>query len=1112
MRLRKWFRRSVAAVAVVAAAVSAPAVVTDAAGPGLIGASSPEGRAGATPADHWLTLVTGDRILVREAATGDRVVSTRLAKGREQLAFHQYTEHGDLIVVPSDAGPLVAAGIVDRRLFNVSKLIDAGYDDHSRKDIPLIVTQPTTSRASVRTLMSAAGAQVARELPSVAGEAVRANKDVVGEVWKAVRGKPGRRSLAGGISRLTLDGQVRATLDQSVPQIGAPAAWQAGHTGQGATVAVLDTGIDTTHPDLADAVAGSKDFSGSYTGATDLFGHGTHVASVITGSGAASGGRYAGVAPDARLLNGKVLNDYGFGYESAVIAGMEWAVTQGADVVNMSLGSSEPSDGNSVLDQAVNRLSAGSDTLFVVAAGNNGPYAGSISSPGAADSALTVGAVSKQDELAEFSSRGPRLADDAIKPDITAPGVDIVAALAAGSQIGTPIDGRYVRLSGTSMATPHVAGAAAILAGMRPQLGGEAIKAILMGTATPKDGVGVYEQGAGRVDVARATDQGVYTDQASINNGIARWPHEDDAPIEKAVTYRNVTDAAITLDLTVDVRDPSGAAAPAGMFTLDTAHIVVPAQGSASVTLVTDTRVAAPDGLYGGALVATGSDGRTLRTPVGVLREQESYDVTMTFLDHNGQPTARNWTLLWDIASPQWYQPYDASGTVVARLPKGRYVLSADIQTDADNDAGFLDTSVIEPTITVTGDLALTFDARDGKPFGAVTDRPATRRISTTVGYTRLTEWGGVEEWLTGWNLDHIRVRPSTTQAPSDQFEFAARSTLGEPDGSGFLKPYLYRIRSSTLGRVPAELTPQVRDADLAEVHTELAATGTSARMGMDDPSAVFTTPAKITEYYTPDTPWYGQWIQYSADSPEDGVAILGSSVTRTYQPGTPVAERWNVGVFGPAFPARWLGLGRRNNTLVADVPLFTDQAPDHWGNSMTDTSKITLYRDGEKVGEDVGTGGYFDVPQEPATYRLELEATRSVTDLSTSISSAWTFRSEYAPVADPQLPATPLPIMAVRFAPNLDDHNRAPAGGFSFPVYVQQQQWAQYGTLTGLTVQVSYDDGATWCPVPLTGDGLNRTAHVIHPAGHGFVSLKATATDSAGNSVEQTIIHAYAR
>ncbi|GAA3755171.1 S8 family serine peptidase [Plantactinospora mayteni] len=1006
--------------------------------------------------------------------------------------------------------PPVAAGTLDRRLFNVSKLVEFGYDDRSRQDIPLIVTRTAGTRTTAPDPVAAAGVPVDRHLPSVRGETVRAKKDVAGRLWSALRSAPGVHGLAAGISRVALDGPVRASLDRSVPQVGAPAAWQAGHTGQGATVAVLDTGIDPTHPDLADAVVGSRDFTGSESGATDRAGHGTHVASIITGSGAASGGRYAGVAPDARLLNGKVLGDHGGGLESDVIAGMEWAVAEGADAVNLSLGSSFPSDGTEALDEAVNRLSAASDVLFVVSAGNSGPAQGSIASPGAADAALTVGAVSARDELAEFSSRGPRLGDSAIKPDITAPGVDIVAARADGSDRGTPVDDRYTSLSGTSMAAPHVAGVAAILAGQRPELGGEDLKSILMGTAVPGDGLTVYAQGAGRVDAARAVGQGVYAQPATVSNGIARWPHQDDTPIERTVTYRNVTDAPVTLALAVDVRGPSGAAAPAAMFTMDSSQVTVPARGSAPVRLVTDTSVSAPDGVYGGVLVATGPDGRAVRTPVGVVREVESYDVTMTFLDHDGEPTANYLSTLTDLANPTAHHPYDPSGSVVVRLPKGQYCLSASIQTGSRGEDRFLDTLVSEPTVPVVGDMALTFDAREGKQFGAIVDRPATQRVLTDVGFGRQTAWGGSSEILSGWDMAHLRVRPSATRAPDDEFEFRVRTTLAAPDGSGGVHPYLYNIQWSGYGRVPADLTPRVRDRELAVVHTELAATGADKKVGKDNPLVAFPTPARITEYFTPDIPWHREWVQYGPDDPEWPEAGLYTSTPRTFHLGQRVTERWYAGVFGPAFPVRDTWVGRKENTIAAQPPLFVDQAPDRFGRSRVDGFRATLYRDGQRIGES--DDGYFDVPADPATYRLEVESTRSTVELSTRVSSAWTFRSEHVAVEDPKGPASPLPVMAIRFAPKLDDHNRAPAGSrFSFPIYVQRQEGARHGTLTNVTVQASYDDGATWGPVPLSGEGLNRTAHLMHPTGQGFVSLKASATDSAGNGVEQTIIRAYA-
>ncbi|MGW4502310.1 S8 family serine peptidase [Micromonospora sp. NPDC004336] len=1112
MHPRRWLAALAVGAVTIPGAIGGPA----GAAPGT-GAGPGGGRPGIGPPDsggqaqNWITLITGDRVLLGDGPAGERVLATKPAEGREKVAFRQFEERGDLMVIPSDAGPLVAAGTVDRRLFNVSRLVELGYGDRTRADIPLIVTRTAGSRTAALDVMAAAGVPAGRNLPSVRGEAVRADKAVAGRLWSGLRGRPGERGLAAGIAGVALDGPVRASLEHSVPQIGAPAAWQAGHTGRGATVAVLDTGIDTTHPDLADAVVGSMDFTASESGVTDRAGHGTHVAGIVTGSGAASGGRHTGVAPDARLLNGKVLDDNGAGSESEVLAGMEWAVAAGADVVNMSLSSEYPGDGTGVLDEAVNRLSAESDALFVVAAGNSGPQRGSIGSPGTADAALTVGAVSRHDELAESSGRGPRLGDNAIKPDVTAPGVEIIAARAAGTERGTPVDDRYTAMSGTSMAAPHVAGAAAVLAGQRPDLTGEDLKALLTGTAVPRDGLTMYEQGAGRVDVSRAVRQGVHTEPASVSNGIARWPHHDDAPVERAVTYRNTTDAAVTLDLTVDVRDPSGAPAPAGMFAVGPPRVTVPAAGSVAVTLVTDTSVPAPDGTYSGALVATGPDGQVVRTPVGVVREAESYDVTMTFLDHDGKPTPSYWVSLADVASPGWHAPYDPSGRVVVRLPRGEYQLGASIQTANRGEEGFLDTLVHEPALTVAGDRTLTFDAREGKPFGAIVDRPA-RRVLTWIGFARQAGSGGFSESYSGWDMAHLRVRPSATRAPADQFEFQVRATLAEPDGAGGIHPYLYHVRWSAHGQVPADLTPRVRDQDLAVVHTSLAATGAGKRVGKDNPLVSFPAPARITEYFTPGVPWSVDWGQYGSDEPDWPEAWLATGTPRTYRLGPPVVERWYVGVFGPALPAGETWVGRKGDAIEVDAPLFADQAPDRRGSSRLGSTRIGLRRDGRQLGGSEGAYGYFGVPADPGTYRLEIESTRPTSDLSTRVDSAWTFRSERAGTDDPKAPATPVPMMAVRFAPVLNDRNQAPAGRlFDVPVYVQRQAGAEYGTMTDLTVQVSYDDGATWRRVPLTGSGLNRTAHLAHPARPGFVSLRTSATDSAGNSVRQTVIRAYA-
>jgi subtilisin family serine protease len=153
------------------------------------------------------------------------------------------------------------------------------------------------------------------------------------------------------------------------------------------------------------AVVGSKNFAGSGS-VDDTDGHGTHVAATIAGSGADSGGRYKGVAPGAKLLIGQGFSKDGTTSDSTLIAAMQWATAQGAKVVNMSLGATD-TEGVDPLEKAVNDLSASTGALFVVAAGNEGPAAGTTDSPGTAAAALSVAAVDSEERLADFSSLGP---------------------------------------------------------------------------------------------------------------------------------------------------------------------------------------------------------------------------------------------------------------------------------------------------------------------------------------------------------------------------------------------------------------------------------------------------------------------------------------------------------------------------------------------------------------------------------------------------------------------------------------------------------------------------------------------------------------------------------
>src|SRR5258708_4351467 len=298
------------------------------------------------------------------------------------------------------------------------------------------------------------------------------------------------------------DVDVHANDNENGPMIGAPTVWSPyGVGGAGVKVAVIDPGIDYTHPDLggcfgaACKVVGGYDFVNHDNDPSDDNGHGTHVAGII-----AANGVLKGIAPGATLLAYKVLNQNGSGFTSDIIAGIEQALADGATVANLSLGGQ--GDAGDPTSQAIDNATA-AGMLSVVAAGNSGPSYLTVSSPGTARTALTVGAVDKSWALASFSSRGyvTSGSDYLMKPEVVAPGVNILSTVPASGQFGNPT--RYASLSGTSMATPHVAGSAALLLEWKATLTPQAIKNRLARSGhTP--GQGRVPPGAGGIDLGSA--------------------------------------------------------------------------------------------------------------------------------------------------------------------------------------------------------------------------------------------------------------------------------------------------------------------------------------------------------------------------------------------------------------------------------------------------------------------------------------------------------------------------------------------------------------------------------------------------------------------------------
>ncbi|WP_344156712.1 S8 family serine peptidase [Kribbella yunnanensis] len=1045
--------------------------------------------------DVQVTLITGDRVVLHG---GDPAKQTVYAgPGREDMVFQKERTKDHSYVIPADAVKAVGEGRLDPRLFDVTGLIKAGYDDASSKVIPVLATYDGKAKRS-----TPVGAKVTRQLPSIKGAALDVDKSKAA----AFLGKPTARS-AGGFAKLWLDGKRKVTLDESVPQIGGPAAWAAGYTGKGVTVAVLDTGVDATHPDLATQVAGAKNFTTE--SAEDIIGHGTHVASTIAGTGAASGGKYKGVAPDAKIYDGKICVEEGC-YESDMLAGMEWAAKEvKAKVVNFSIGGEDTPEIDPI-EEAVNRLTAETGTLFVVAAGNSGlAGAGSVESPGSAEAALTVGAVDKQDGLAYFSSIGPRVGDSAVKPDVTAPGVDIVAAKAKNSSIGEPVGDQYLRLNGTSMATPHTAGAAALLAQEHPSWKAGELKSTLMGSAKVAADQTSFQQGAGRIDVAAAIKQTVVAAEGSLSFGLATYPHTDDEPVVKTLTYRNLGDQPITLNLATTYKDGTGAAAPADALQLSAPTVTVPAGGTASVQATSKTNHSGPDGLYSGRITATGG-GQTVVVPVGADKEVESHTLTVQTLARDGKPSdypVKVYAV--DKGELLSFDP-NADGVVKAKLPAGEYLVGQ-FQEFERGEEDWIFFQLVAPQVQVDADRTVVLDARLAKPVVTNAPKAGAEQATSAIGYDR-TKPGvnaGYSNEASGFGNGEMftySTGPKLTEAEMIGHIASQWGVRGE-EGFFFNTPYLYALAERQLGEFPTGYNRTVRPKDLAVVDTQAHAT-TDRRaiafifpalegVGWSGARAIYLDTPRAIRYYVDAKAGWNTNIEEAA-SPEDPFArprwqLVGQ--LKNYQAGRTYHEQLNVAAFGPAG-----GTSRIGNNLGVYVGNYGD-ASGARGSVQIDSGSSILTRNGEQVATSnrFGSVEASDQPAEKTTYKLVTTGTQSVSPFATRVDLDATFTSAATTTW------TQLPIMTARFQPPVDAHNRAVRTKVTtLPLVIDGAKH-----LKSVKVEVSGDNGTTWTTAKVTRTAKGYKATFTTPAGT-TISLRAHLIDQAGNTTNQSTTSAY--
>lgn len=443
-----------------------------------------------------------------------------------------------------------------------------------------------------------------------------------------------------GVRGVYPDYKVEASLAQTKELIGVKAARDAVDgkggklTGKGIKVAVIDTGVDYKHPDLGGClgkgckVYGGYDFVNKDSDPLDDDGHGTHVAGIIAGTGKKSDGKYEGIAPEAEILAVKVLDAQGGGSTSDIINGMEYALDPNddssfedrVDVVNLSLGGGGSES---------HPLSKTADTLaehgivVVAAAGNSGPGNFRIGTPAAAGKIITVASATHKEgseesdgpgKIAFYSSRGPTPKQN-LKPDIVAPGGDVcrkcterykdgvVSTKISGLIIGNVVDDYYTKVSGTSMAAPHIAGVAALLLQKNHSLSPDDVKRIMKNSAVDT-GADVLSQGAGLVNVALALENKIsFPEQVELGkkNGMSlAFLVKNNSPQKVRLSFSSERAKCLDEDKEKDVTIN---------LDINPAQVEIQGGGSEKVT------VSSPDTLkpceyFGGVRI---SDGKTTR-------------------------------------------------------------------------------------------------------------------------------------------------------------------------------------------------------------------------------------------------------------------------------------------------------------------------------------------------------------------------------------------------------------------------------------------------------------------------------------------------------------------
>jgi subtilisin family serine protease len=1038
-----------------------------------------------------ITLITGDVVIASESPTGQWSVSVTPADpSKSGQHFQTFETSEGTYVLPSN----VNLEKLDVEFFNVEYLIKNGY--HNMEKLPIIVSTIDVTERSIQSVendIRGYNGAVTKSLPRLSMLSAQLPIETIKQSIHTLSNEE-------YVRKLWLDKKMYVSLSESVPLIGAPELWDAGYDGAGIEIAILDTGIDSTHPSLDDLdddpattdpkVIRAIDFTDDNT-INDLNGHGTHCAGIAAGTGGDGIGP-KGVAPGALLWNVKVLAEYGEGLSSWVIEGIEYATFgpdgvpntgDEADIINLSLGGS-PTDGTDPVSLAVD-VAVDAGVIVAITAGNEYDYF-EIETPGVARKAITVGSSYKDDYLAYFSSKGPTI-DGRVKPDILAPGVNI------NSSVPYDLSGTYYSTSsGGSMATAHVSGTAALLLqkGVPPGWAApDYMKNTLTSTAVDL-GYNVYEQGGGRISVPSAAYTEILVDPATVSFGLSTI----DTLTTATLTFYNLNSTFTrSLNLNVLVEDIlTGTVVDCS--SLNTTVLNIGASSEASVLLTLDTT--SLKSIYSGKVVASIDNGETIQVIFGFAKLNE---LTISKVDMDGAAAAFDEVcLVGESGFPSFeWTVLDDYGTVTFYVLDGTYdIISPGF--DWDLDAAIY---ALSEDIVVTQDTQVYLDERDTRKVTFDANKPdqiMAEKFSALfyegeqISVTIRDLWWYPASALTYVSQTTINTAFVYSYYPEAYYDSVNPDLIDAPEWHKLLFTREDITKGVTFSANYNNLVKRVTDykvaltSDVAErvqfVFSPIAWNSMTFTWQMDVPQSRI-------EWLSPEPVEYEEW--YSKRDPQWSWDF--TDLSQSY----PIGETYSAFGEHPLTSGVYVyvvdGYAVVEGSISVDTfeNIFADFTRDYSGT-------LTLMQDGVEVySTEIWDyfWGYYSFSGTPE-FKLIIEGSSDLS-LSTSTYTELGFTADETQDYEP-------PRLVIR-PRNLDLFCAASAGDVLVDVNVLDDS-----PISLFTFEYSLDDGNTWSLASSTKQNARSWVADLGTLNSAFVSVRVNATDSLGNSISQTTIRGF--